>query len=115
LCVCMYCACVFTYTRTIHAHTQYTHTHTHTHTHTQVPKQTPEDVDRRNKLRQEQTLRLTEMARVKREEKLLAITNNLTALLELQIQLKATKAREAAPIIEKIQALGVPEVRLEFS
>ena len=68
-------------------------------------------MERRNKLRQEQTLRLTEMARVKREEKLCSITSNLTMLLELQTQLKATKAREAAPIIEKIQALGVPEVR----
>ena len=72
-------------------------------------------MERRNKLRQEQTLRLTEMARVKREEKLTALTNNLTALLELQTQLKATRAREAAPVIEKIQALGVPEVRHKSS
>ena len=57
----------------------------------EVPKQTAEDVERRNKLRQEQTLRLTEMARVKREEKLRALSSTLTSLLELQEQLKGLK------------------------
>ena len=81
------------------------------YTEKEVPQQTPEDVERRIKLRQEQTQRLTEMARVKREEKLRVLSSNLNALVELQAQLKKVRAKEAGPIIEKIQALGVPEVR----
>ena len=82
------------------------------YTEKEVPKQTEEDVQRRVKLRQEQTQRLTEMARVKREEKLNALSTQLMSLIELQAQLQGLKGKEAAPIVEKMAALGVPEVRL---
>ena len=82
------------------------------YTEKEVPKQTPEDVEKKKKLREEQANRLIEMARVKREEKLAVLTSNLKTLLQCHEQLKTAKGKEAqAPLLEKMQELGVSDVK----
>jgi actin-related protein 5 len=71
-----------------------------------VPTQTSEDMERRTKLREEQTRRLIEMARTKRVDKLNALTSQLNALLDLQVPPQGQGSR--------VRGLGfrVPAVRL---